>query len=144
MELITGVLALVAPYLAKGAEAFAVEAGKAALEKAKALLAKVRDHWEGDKQATQTLQRFERDPKANRAEFEETLQTSISKDEQFANDLKDMLNAALAITQVADFVEKQTGIRTKKITISKGPLKIEQRAKRATEQTGIDAEEIEL
>lgn len=61
-ELATAIAALLAPFLAKGAEKFVEEFGKDAYAKSKALLARVRRRFRGKPQAERALAECQRAP----------------------------------------------------------------------------------
>src|SRR5215213_9130739 len=60
--LAANVVAVLAPYVAVGAQEFVRNAGKDAYEKAKTMLAALRAKWTGDEEATDALTRFEEKP----------------------------------------------------------------------------------
>src|SRR5215210_1288847 len=58
-SLAANVVAVLAPYVAVGAQEFVRNAGKDAYEKAKTMLASLKAKWTGDEEATDALTRFE-------------------------------------------------------------------------------------
>jgi len=60
VTLAASALAILVPYLKKGAEEFTAAAGQVAYEKTRALLAELKRRWIGDREASGQLEQFER------------------------------------------------------------------------------------
>lgn len=89
--LVPAVMALLAPFVAKGAEEFAKTAGKAAAEKAGALLSTLRERWSKDDEAKDALTRFEQKPERYRPVVEDILAEAVRADPAFAQTLSQIL-----------------------------------------------------
>jgi len=89
--LVPAVMALLAPFVAKGAEEFARTAGKAAAEKAGALLRTLRERWSKDDEAKDALTKFEQKPERYRPVVEDILTEAVKADPAFAQALSQIL-----------------------------------------------------
>ena len=89
--LVPAVMALLAPFVAKGAEEFAKTASKAAAEKAGALLDTLRERWSKDDEAKDALARFEQKPERYRPVVEDILTEAVKADPAFAQALSQIL-----------------------------------------------------
>ncbi|MBC7250859.1 MAG: hypothetical protein H5T62_11305 [Anaerolineae bacterium] len=89
--LVPAVMALLAPFVAKGAEEFAKTAGKAAAEKAGALLRTLKERWSKDDEAKDALAKFEQKPERYRPVVEDILAEAIRTDPAFAQALSQIL-----------------------------------------------------
>lgn len=89
--LVPAVMALLAPFVAKGAEEFAKAAGKAAAEKAGALLRTLKERWAQDDEAKDALARFEQKPERYRPVVEDILSEAVKADPAFAQTLSQIL-----------------------------------------------------
>jgi len=85
--LVTNVIAILAPYLAKGAKEFVEVAGEVAYEKAKSLLATLKAKLAGDKEATENLENFEKKPERYQPVMEDILKEKLAQDEDLAAEL---------------------------------------------------------
>lgn len=84
--LASAAMALLGPYLVKGAEEFAKVAGKAAAEKIGALYQAIKEKFKGDDYAKQTLARTEEQPtsKSRQTALESLLVELMEQDTKFA------------------------------------------------------------
>ncbi len=89
--LVPAAMALLAPFAAKGAEEFAKTAGKAAAEKAGALLRTIRERWAKNDEAKDALAKFERKPERYRPVVEDILTETVRSDPAFAQTLSQVL-----------------------------------------------------
>ena len=97
--LVPAVMALLAPFVAKGAEEFAKTAGKAAAEKASALLSTLRERWAKDDESRDALTKFEQKPERYRPVVEDILTEAVQTDPAFAQALSQVLGP---VQQMAD------------------------------------------
>src|SRR5436853_2618813 len=84
IDLTTKVMAVLLPFVSKGAEEFASKVGDAAYEKAKTLLTVFKQKWSGDKEATESLALFEKKPQRYQAVLEDILQEKLAEDHDLA------------------------------------------------------------
>jgi hypothetical protein len=90
--LAANVVAVLAPYVAVGAQEFARNIGKEAYEKAKGMLAALRAKWTGDQEATDALTRFEEKPERYAPVLEDVLNEKLAEDKELAAVLSTLLN----------------------------------------------------
>ncbi len=90
--LAANVVAVLAPYVAVGAQEFAKSVGKEAYEKAKGMLAALRAKWIGDQEATDALTRFEEKPERYAPVLEDVLNEKLAEDKELAAVLSTLLN----------------------------------------------------
>src|SRR3712207_5739232 len=90
--LAANVVAVLAPYVAVGAQEFAKSVGKEAYEKAKGMLAALRAKWTGDQEATDALTRFEEKPERYAPVLEDGLNEKLAEDKELAAVLSTLLN----------------------------------------------------
>ena len=90
--LAANVVAVLAPYVAVGAQEFAKSVGKEAYEKAKGMLAALRAKWTGDQEATDALTRFEEKPERYAPVLEDVLNEKLTEDKELAAVLSTLLN----------------------------------------------------
>jgi hypothetical protein len=91
IDLSTKVMAILLPFLTKGAEEFASKVGDAAYEKAKTLLTVLKQKWAGDKEATESLALFEKKPQRYQAVLEDILQEKLVEDHDLATQVARLL-----------------------------------------------------
>src|SRR6266566_7848506 len=84
LDLATKAVAVLLPFVTKGAEEFASKVGDAAYEKAKTLLSTLKQRWSGDKEANDSLIRFEQKPERYRLVLEDILQEKLAEDHDLA------------------------------------------------------------
>jgi hypothetical protein len=90
--LAANVVAVLAPYVAVGAQEFVRNAGKDAYEKAKTMLATLRAKWTGDEEATDALTRFEEKPERYAPVLKDVLNEKLAEDRELAAVLSTLLN----------------------------------------------------
>jgi hypothetical protein len=90
--LAANVVAVLAPYVAVGAQEFARNVGKDAYEKAKTMLATLKAKWSGDREAADALTRFEEKPERYSPVLEDVLREKLAEDKELAAVLSTLLN----------------------------------------------------
>ncbi len=85
VDLATKVVAVLLPFVSKGAEEFATKLGDTAYEKAKTLLSTLKQRWLGDTEATESLVLFEQKPERYQTVLEEILQEKLVEDKDLAS-----------------------------------------------------------
>jgi len=139
----TGVLAILTPYLVKGAKEFTNVVGEAAYDKAKGLLQNLKQRWAGDKEASATLEQFEQKPERYKPVVEDILKEKLSADsgmaQEYAEKLRDM-GPVLEIIQKMDEGKNITGLEAKEL--NKGHVVVTQEIKNADGVTGIKIDRI--
>lgn len=91
---VSSVIAVLMPYVSKGAEEFAHLVGQAAFEKVKGLYETLKARWAGDHEASDTLANFEQKPSRYQAALEDILKEKLNQDSallaELASRLKDL------------------------------------------------------
>ena len=121
-------IAILLPYIKKGAEEFARVAGENAAEKAKSLLNTLKARWKGDKEATENLERFEEKPERYQFVLKDILKEKLAEDKDLAADLAEILNAlgpTLDVIIKMKEAENVTGVKIGEFTDGKISSKID-------------------
>lgn len=121
-------VAVLAPYVKKGAETFASEIGKSAAEKAKSLLNTLRTRFSGDKYAEGSLERFEKDPDKYKSSLEDALKEKLDEDKNLVAELdkllKDMGPNLEVILKIKE-AEKTIGLEAQEMSEGKAKVIVE-------------------
>jgi hypothetical protein len=139
----TAVIAVLAPYAKKGAEAILHAAGDVGLAQTKKLLNTLKQRWAGDKEASEVLTNFEKKPERYQAALEDVLQEKVEQDPDLAAELDKQVNEmgpVLTVVQDMDEGEGVTGIKAK--TIRSGKAGVEQRIKKGKNIVGQEYDTI--
>lgn len=139
IDLTTKVMAILLPFVSKGAEEFASKVGDAAFEKAKSILSTLRTKWSGDEEALDGLAHFEEKPARYKAMLEDILQEKLAKDKDLSATLSRLLQEMGPTLEVVQTMEESrgvTGLRAR--TVHGGTVKVSQDAKIAENTVGID------
>lgn len=91
IDVSTKVMAVLLPFVTKGAEEFASKVGDAAYEKAKTLLTVLKQKWSGDKEATESLALFEQKPQRYQTVLEDILQEKLVEDHDLVTQVTRLL-----------------------------------------------------
>jgi hypothetical protein len=117
--LAANVVAVLAPYVAVGAQEFARNVGKEAYEKAKTMLAALRTKWSGDKEAEDALSRFEEKPERYAPVLEDVLREKLAEDKELAAVLSTLLNEmgpSLEVVQKMEEGRRVMGLEAEEMT----------------------------
>src|SRR5436305_1877666 len=112
-------MSVLAPYAVTGANAFAKSAGMAAYQKTTALFGTLKARWAGDKEATETLARFEEKPERYHPVLEDILKEKLAQDKELAAELATLLDEmgpSLEVIQKMEVGWKVTGLEAKKMS----------------------------
>ena len=135
--LAANVVAVLAPYVAVGAQEFARNVGKEAYEKAKTMLAALKAKWTGDEEATDALTRFEEKPERYAPVLEDVLNEKLAQDKELAAVLSTLLNEmgpSLEVVQKMEEGRRVTGLEAEEI--SRGRATVNQDIGRGEDVTG--------
>ncbi len=124
-SLAANVVAVLAPYVAVGAQEFARNVGKEAYEKAKTMLAALRAKWSGDKEAEDALNRFEEKPERYAPVLEDVLKEKLAEDKELAAVLSTLLNEmgpSLEVVQKMEVGRRVTGIEAEEMAGGKATV----------------------
>ena len=142
-SIVTGVLTVLMPYVAKGAKEFISMAGEAGYEKAKGLFEKLKAKWSGDKEVTSTLENFEAKPERYKPVLEDIMHEKLAKDPELAGELAKMLQEmgpTLTIIQEMDEAKGVTGLAAGEV--NSGNVNVTQKIKKAEDVTGAKIDRI--
>jgi hypothetical protein len=139
--LAASVIALVTPYLVKGAEEFAKEAGGAAFETVKALADRLRSWWGGDPVAAAAGENLAKEPEEYASLLAQRLTTALAKDKDLAADLTKLTSSVGPYAEIVQNIQVARGVTGAKIkSLVEGRLKIVQTIDKAVNTTGLDAD----
>lgn len=139
LDLTTKVMTILLPFVSQGAEEFASKVGDAAFEKAKSILTTLHAKWSGDKEALNSLTRFEEKPARYQVVLEDILQEKLAQDQDLSATLSHLLQEMGPTLEVIQQMEESrgvTGVRARQIQA--GTVKVLQDAKIAENTIGID------
>ena len=139
IDLSTKVMAVLLPFITKGAEEFATKVGDAAYEKAKALLSTLKQRWLGDKEATESLVRFEEKPERYKMVLEDILQEKLAEDHDLAAQVARLLQEmgpTLEIIQQMEEGKDILGLKAKELR--KGRYRVTQDIAKGEGITGVE------
>ncbi len=142
-SLITATVAILIPFVKKGAEEFVGAVGKDAYEKAKTIFALLKQRWAGDTEALSTLNNFEKKPDRYQPILEDILQEKLAEDPELAEQLSKLISEIgpkLEILQKMEKGEKVTGLKAK--IMNQGSAKVQQDIKDGKEILGAEIESI--
>lgn len=143
VDLATKAMAVLLPFVSKGAEEFASKVGDAAYEKAKTLLATLKQKWSGDEEATESLVRFEEKPERYKLVLEDILQEKLVEDHDLAVQVTWLLQEIgpwLEITQQMDEGKDITGLKAREMR--SGQARVRQDIVKAESVTGAQFDSI--
>jgi hypothetical protein len=130
-------MGILMPYVKKGAEQFISSAGKEAYEKSKAILGILRKRWLEDKEATETLERFEQKPDRYKSALEDILNEKLAQDKGLAEELQKRLidmDPDLEIIQKMNTAENVIGLEADEVV--RGRAKVTQEIEQVKNVTG--------
>ena len=131
------VAAILAAYVAKGAEEFIKAAGKDAYEKTRNLFTKLKAKLAGNEEASSTLHDFENEPERYKPALKKILEDELMKDEDFRVDLDQKLHEIGPHIEVIQKISKGGNIIALEAEeIRKGTVRIEQEIGEADSVTG--------
>jgi hypothetical protein len=141
--LVSTVIAIVGPYLAKGAEEFAKSVGSAAFGGAKALVERLRRWWSHEPVAEAAAKAFSSDPERYAKVLSEQLACDLAKDESFATDLRKLVEDIGASVDVIQKIEIARGVTGADIgSLVAGHVRVQQDIRDAQNVTGFKAQKV--
>ena len=108
--LTSSVLSVITPYVTKGADEFAKLVGEAAFAKAKTLFAALKQRFSPDKEAADTLARFEEKPQRYQPVLEDILSEKLAKDPEFAAELDRHIQGMGPVLEVVQRMKQAEGV----------------------------------
>jgi hypothetical protein len=136
-EIVSGVMSVLMPYVAKGAEKFAAEAGKEAFERAKGLFATLKANLSGDEEASKELENFQQKPARYEGVVKSILEEKLASDEGLRSELARLLQGMgplLHIIQEMKVGKGVTGLEADEV--ASGEIHIQQKIDQAENATG--------
>lgn len=141
--LATSVLSVITPYVTKGADEFAKLVGEAAFDKAKAMFAALKQKFSSDREAADTLTRFEEKPQRYQPVLQDILSEKLTQDPAFAAEMdrhiKNM-GPVLDVVQRMKEAEGVVGIQANRMT--GGTARVTQEIDTAKQVTGMKIDSI--
>ena len=137
-------VAVLVPYVKKGAEEFASEVGKVAAERVKGLLNTLKARLSGDKEATENFEHFEEKPERYKSTLKDILQEKLNQDKNLAAELGRLLKEIKETCPNIDIYIKMTegmdiiGIKAKEM--KKGKVKVDMEIEKGEKITGGEFE----
>jgi hypothetical protein len=135
--LAASVMSVLMPYAATGVNEFAKSAGRSAYQKATELFGTLKTRWAGDKEATETLARFEEKPERYQPVLEDILKEKLTQDKELAAELATLLNEmgpSLEVIQKMEVGRKVTGLEAEEM--SGGRASVRQDIEKGEDVTG--------
>lgn len=133
-------VAVLVPYVKKGAEEFSSEIGKTGVEKIKNLLNILKSRLSNDKEAIENLEHFEENPERYKPVVEDILQDKLNHDKKLAAELEILLKDIKETSPNLDVHIKMTegeditGMKVKEM--KKGRAKVNLEIEKGKEVTG--------
>jgi hypothetical protein len=125
MNIATGVMSVLMPYVTRGAKEFAAAAGEVAYQKAKGLLETLKKRWAGDQEAADAIERFEQKPERYEPVLKDLLTEKLAADkslaEEIQNRLKDLAPEVAVIQRLKD-VDTATGLEVSEMSGGKASV----------------------
>src|SRR5260370_5170752 len=143
MDLATNVMAVLVDFVSKSAEEFATQVGDAAYEKAKELLSIINQKWSRDKEAIQTLVRFEEKTERYKTVVEDILREKLAEDHDLAAQIARLLQDMGPTLEVIQQMEEGKNITGLKATeMRSGRARVTQDIIKAEGVTGAEFDTI--
>jgi hypothetical protein len=136
-------ISIVGPYIAKGAETFAQEAGKQAVGAVKTLADRLQRWWSGEPVAAAAAEHLASDPKKYATILGDLLASELAKNEAFAAELRELVDGVGPHIKVVQRIEIAEGVRGADIDeVVRGSVHVEQQVEEAHDVVGFKAKRI--
>lgn len=141
-----GVIAILTPYVKKGAQKIIDEAGEVAKKKIGELLDTLKKRFSGDKEATDQLEYFEKDPETYKPVMEKILQRRMGEDQTLVEELGKLLKEIedadpnLKVVIKMDKVDKAVGAEVGHL--KDGTVEVDMEIKEGNDITGAKVDKI--
>jgi hypothetical protein len=136
-------ISIIAPYLAKGAEEFAKEAGKQAFATVKALAVRLQEWWSKDPVTTAAVEALAASPERSSRTLAQYLSEDLANDAALASDLKRLLSDVGPHIEVVQRMDVARGVVGADIErLIRGSVRVNQDIKDATDVRGFTAKTV--
>lgn len=136
-------ISIVGPYLAKGAETFAQEAGKQAFEAARALAERLQRWWSHEPVAAAAAENLAADPKRYGTVLGDQLAADLAQDEGFAQEVQGLVDGVGPQIEVVQRIEIAHGVTGADIEeLVRGSVRVEQDVHEADDLTGYKGKRV--
>jgi hypothetical protein len=141
--LVAAAISIVGPYIAKGAEEFAKEAGKESLGAVKALADRLQMWWSGEPVAAAAAEHFALDPKKYSTILGELLASDLANDERFASEVRELVSGVGPHVEVVQRIEIAKGVTGADVDeLVRGSIHVAQQMREAQDVTGFKAKRV--
>jgi hypothetical protein len=133
----TAVVTILSPYVADAGKELVKAAGEVGLEKARGLMAWLKQQFAGDPVAASDLSRFEQDPKVFAPSLQTTIEKKVTDDPAFSAAITDRvkeLGPIVTIIQEFNDARDLTGVEG---AVRSGKVSVTQKGTSASNVTGI-------
>ncbi len=133
----TAVVTILSPFVADAGKELVKTVGEVGVEKAKGLLAWLKQQFAGDPVAASDLSRFEQDPKVFAPSLQTTIEKKVADDPAFSSAIADRVNELgpiITIIQEFDDARDLTGVEG---AVRAGNVSVTQKGTTASNVTGI-------
>ena len=142
-SLAAAAIALVAPYLAVGAEGFAKKGGEAAVEGVKALASRLKDWWSDDPVAKPAAENLSSNPQAYQEILTGLLATKLEDDPAFRTEIEALVGALEPHVDVVQRIGKAQGVVGADIRkLISGSVRVDQTVEEAETVVGARIDEM--
>jgi len=136
-------ISIVAPYIAKGAEALAQEVGTEAFGAVKAVADRLRSWWSREPVAAAAAESLASEPEKYSSILTQLLTSDLAKDDDFAAELRALTERLGPNVQVVQRIEVAKGVTGADIEqLVTGNVRVEQDMKEAQDVTGFRAKTV--
>jgi len=136
-------ISIVAPYIAKGAEALAQEVGTEAFGAVKAVADRLRGWWSREPVAAAAAESLASEPEKYSSILTQLLTSDLAKDDDFAAELRALTERLGPNVQVVQRIEVAKGVTGADIEqLVTGNVRVEQDMKEAQDVTGFRAKTV--
>ena len=141
--LAAAVISIVGPYIAKGAEEFATQAGREATGAVKALAERLQRWWSREPVAAAAAEQLPQDPTKYSPILGSLLASELERDEALANDLRQLVADVAPYIEVVQRIEVARGVTGADIEeLTRGSVHVEQQMTQAQDVVGFKAKKV--
>jgi hypothetical protein len=136
-------ISMIAPYIAKGAQQFAGEAGEAAFGAVKSLADRLQRWWSGEPVAAAAVEQIAVDPEKYSPIVTSLLASDLAKNDALASEIQQLVNQAQPYVEVVQRMEVANGVTGADIDkLVRGTVRVQQTIDDARDVVGFKAKEV--